>query len=270
MLSKLKTSFKWIVLGLSILFSCTLNAQEEEVLSSFDKNKKYRDYFNIYVSNNNFFPASIKGYGLSKVESTFSKSIGFGVGYTRRINKNWGVSVGMEYTPSKVSFRIIEVDDNIMPNQELTGYSRTNLAPSVDILLNLNLSVLKDFYIKDPLYFRFQVGASLDYMNLVTSNVTITYSGESLEDYKLFFNMFLKPQKGQQRITGSYFIKTGFGVDLKEKRHLNINVVAKHSPTLVAFGLYSFHNTQDISRGSINRRLSYLGLELNYSIGLGK
>lgn len=265
-----KSVLRWMALGLFIFFF-SLQTKGQDIGKQQTKSKdKFRDYLNIYFSNNNYFPASIKSYGLSKFESNFSRSYGVGMGYTRRLNKDWGLSVGMEYTAPRVSFTIINANDNISLNEPLTQYERFKFSTGRDFSMNLNLSMLKDIYIKDFLYHRIQAGISLDFISLSIYSSRGYYQGESPSDFKLFYNLFLNPTKNQKRITGSYFVKIGMGFDLKEKRHLNINIVAKHSPSIVAFGLYSFHNTQDVSRGSINRRISYLGLELNYSFALRK
>lgn len=256
----IKNFFKWIALGLSILFFNPLLAQKEGVV----KLNPRRDMLHIYFSSRNYVPLKIYNYGMPLLESSFTHTIGVGIGYTRLLQNNWGLQLNLEGANPRYKFSKYREPENIFPSLFPDYFDFTE---TKSISIGLHISVFKDFYLPSNFYVRLQGGFGLDYLR--HANFEYFRNTDNENTYLFTLEAFRYPRN--HLVKPVYFSKIGVGKNFNNTHFFTLSFVAHHAPGFSVFGKYAFFNpTEIVSNGHIKFAHSFLGLELSYNYALRK
>jgi len=254
-------NFKFLTRTMSIIFmlicSFTIKAQ---------LNEQPKGNFEFRASNVNYVPLKIRNMGLDVLNSRITPNYEFGISYAYLIKKNWGLRTGISI--SNVSRNInmhFQAESDIYFINTIQKYSFN----SYHLLdrITLPLSTYKLFRVSESLFINTELGLNFD---LVQNNFSIvnfiTYYDDVTNTSTPFFKAYFENPYANYALFLSYTVKVGLRKYFKNKDYFGVNFIACHSPSAIGVGRYEFYNMKEESKGLLEWRASYFGLEFTYGL----
>lgn len=214
-------------------------------------------------------PLEVRNYGLDILRSPISPSYEVGYMFSRTIKKNWGVGGGITF--SDVTFRYnfnFYFESTIPEWSQLEGtlFRGNDVNKNFSYRSSFPLFTYKQISIKDKLFLKIQIGMQFDWMQFLPfeSDFTATIGTDGFNNQELLLNTRILNEFNYLIV--SYFAKVGIIKYTKNNNFIGLNFVANHSPEVIGYGKYEFHNLNNPSKGFLFWRASYFGLELSYGL----
>lgn len=235
--------------------------------NSYSQNEK-SNYLSFSFTNTNYTPIKIKNYGLDILYSNISPSYDIGMDYSRFIKKGWGIGTGVHF--SDISYNLnanFYIESDILHPIDGPLYHKEKNR-NTSYRFSFPIYAFKEIKVNHDLNIKISTGISIDYLAFLPFiyETNIYIADDNFQNPQNLYYGFLENQYNYPFI--SYFAKVGIVKYFKKNHYLNINFVACHSPMKIGIGNYEFYNLKNESKGFLEWRASYFGIELNYGLNL--
>lgn len=133
--------------------------------------------------------------------------------------------------------------------------------------ITLPLSTYKLIGVSESFFINTEFGLNFDFIqnNFYSAN-SVTYYDDVTNTSTPFFKAYFENPYANYALFLSYTVKVGVRKYLKNKDYFGVNFIACHSPSALGVGRYEFYNMKEESKGLLEWRASYFGLEFSYGL----